>query len=163
MIDKDRPAAGPASRLYVLRAIAHHEALRQVQVIFSGNLEQHAGIRLSPRTGIVAVIAGVDLTYLRQLLQHMTIDSFHEISGNRSPAHVGLVAGADEHKTGGRQLPHRPGHPRKNLHLLQGERRIRPAVPHHAGNQHAVPIQKHGLGEIGNPKFRATDGTRIKH
>src|SRR4051794_21416726 len=89
-IEKDRPAAGPATGFDITPAIPDHEAGGTVNTIFFGGFEQEARVGLAPGTVVAVLVADADFRQWQRGHQAV-VDGLDNLPPLRSSGDVGLV------------------------------------------------------------------------
>jgi len=144
-INENGLATGGVAAIHVAPAVAHHPALRQINVQFARDVEQHAGLRLAT-IAIGQAFARMKTNFHavnRQMRHHVRVDFLDDFPGKRAASNVRLIRGNHEQKTGGFQFGARGGNFGKNLKLRQVGRRIRLAIALQRAIDDAIAIKKY--------------------
>ena len=144
VIDQHGGAAGGVTAIDVAPAVAHHEALREVNAQLLRGALQHPGLRLA--TIAIGRAFARMITNLHaiqgQLTAHVRVERFDEGLRNRAAPDIGLIGGDDEEESGVLQLSTSLSHSGKNLELRETGRWVWLVVANKRAIDDAVAVEE---------------------
>ncbi len=143
-VNENRFATGGMATVHVPPAVADHPTLRQINVQFARDAEQHSGL------GLATIAVGQTFTRMkanfhtvnRQLRRHVRVDFFDDFLFQGAAANIGLVRGDDKQKISGFQFGQSCGNFRENFKLCERRGRKRFSITLQGAVDDTIAVKK---------------------